>query len=79
MPPKRSRLLPVRECVVASLSAGTNAYMRALTLVNLLKPVLDVSRCYLPYFFIFVILFAYMTIIIQICKTKLFFYGQLER
>ena len=43
---KRSRLLPVRDCVLTSLSAGTNAYMRALTLVNLLKPALAVSRCY---------------------------------
>jgi len=43
---KRSRLLPVRDCVLASLSAGTNAYIRALALANLLKPALAVSRCW---------------------------------
>jgi len=32
--------------VLASLSAGTNAYMRELTLENLLKPALAVSRCW---------------------------------
>jgi hypothetical protein len=40
--------------VLASLSAAANNYMRALTLVNLLKPALAMSRCcLLPFFFFY--------------------------
>jgi hypothetical protein len=40
--------------VLASLSAGTNAYMRALKLANHLKPALAVSRCcVLPFYFFY--------------------------